>query len=896
VTEDPWSGEDSPRRTTSGSPDPWPPLLVLLLERSQAYLRWSAAQFPIPLALAELHWLAVQAGAESPDPTMPAADPGTVARIRDVLLHRADYGLLPFRPPAEPGRSANGSGRAGYLLVTPIAIGLTAGGYTHADHHGRTRATLTSRELCAALSFGVSADPAAAEAEQRSRLREHALDGDAFRRLVERLVAAGLLVRNGAGAASPPGGDQPTGPRTADRGRPTRVEVRQQPARRDPAAPDRPEGPRRTRVVPVLGEGAPPLALGLMLANAQIHDGGRLTERYEFVPDWGDTVMPALTGDEPPAIYVFSNYLWTHAWNVRRSAEAKARSPHSITIHGGPNTPKHEADRQAYFDSEPHVDVCVHGEGERTFVEILEALRDQFDDGPPDLSVLADVPGLSFRHRGRVVHTGPRDRITDLDSLASPYLMGLFDSMSDTRPQRLTGVAGPRSARRLEIVEGAAEIGGMTIETNRGCPYGCTFCDWGSATLSRIRKFDLERVFAELEWCAQHKVKMLFCADSNFGLFERDVEIARKVAHLRQEFGYPKIFESSYAKNTVRHLREIIETLARGGIISTGVLALQSADPQTLGAIRRANITPQKYDALAVEFGRQGLPLVVEMMMGLPGSTMSSFLGDLQQAIDREVKARVNPTELLMNSPMNDPAYREEHRIETLRPPHLDWTAPDAAKRGALIVSTSTYTRDEYDAMERYRRVFMLCENYGALRQVARFVRQEIGLTETAFYVGLTDEARRHPGRWPAVSFAFETVVERMIPPVSWQFFVDEVHDYLTAALGVADGSALSTVLRVQHALLPAGDRTFPYVIALDHDFAAWHATMTELKRGGARTDWPARLPRLESYGPAEFRVDDPQDICSLSIGMPMLDEPDSDWELGSPVARPMRFRTPIGV
>ena len=44
------------------------------------------------------------------------------------------------------------------------------------------------------------------------------------------------------------------------------------------------------------------------------------------------------------------------------------------------------------------------------------------------------------------------------------------------------------------------------LETNRGCPYGCTFCDWGSATLSRIRKFDLDRVFAELEWCAQHEV------------------------------------------------------------------------------------------------------------------------------------------------------------------------------------------------------------------------------------------------------------------------------------------------------------------------------------------------------------------------------------------------------
>lgn len=45
----------------------------------------------------------------------------------------------------------------------------------------------------------------------------------------------------------------------------------------------------------------------------------------------------------------------------------------------------------------------------------------------------------------------------------SPYLTGEFDEIDPARW---------RSA---------------TIETNRGCPYGCTYCDWGSATLSRIR-------------------------------------------------------------------------------------------------------------------------------------------------------------------------------------------------------------------------------------------------------------------------------------------------------------------------------------------------------------------------------------------------------------------------
>ncbi len=55
-------------------------------------------------------------------------------------------------------------------------------------------------------------------------------------------------------------------------------------------------------------------------------------------------------------------------------------------------------------------------------------------------------------------------------------------------------------------------------------------------------------------------------------------------------------------------------------------------------------------------------------MIGLPGATPASFRDDLQDCIDREVTAKIYPTELLVNSPMNEPGYRDEHRIETSAP------------------------------------------------------------------------------------------------------------------------------------------------------------------------------------------------------------------------------------
>ncbi len=96
---------------------------------------------------------------------------------------------------------------------------------------------------------------------------------------------------------------------------------------------------------------------------------------------------------------------------------------------------------------------------------LLATLRDVIGPDEPDLSVLATVPGIGYRDRTGVHRTENRDRIADLDILPSPFLSGLF--------------------RPFEEVPDVF----VTIETNRGCPYGCTFCDWGSATASRIRQF-----------------------------------------------------------------------------------------------------------------------------------------------------------------------------------------------------------------------------------------------------------------------------------------------------------------------------------------------------------------------------------------------------------------------
>tara|TARA_B110000503_G_scaffold63134_2_gene99827 strand:+ start:984 stop:2666 length:1683 start_codon:yes stop_codon:yes gene_type:complete len=551
------------------------------------------------------------------------------------------------------------------------------------------------------------------------------------------------------------------------------------------------------------------------------------------------------------------------------SQRAKEMNPLGVCIHGGPDTPKYDRDIPRYLELNPHIDILVHGEGEATFVNILDKLRNRLPESSRDLNVLADVPGLTYRIGEKYTTTAARDRLPDLDILPSPYLNGLFDNIGN-----------------LPILM-------QTIETNRGCPFGCTFCDWGSATLTKIRKFDLERVFAELEWCAKNKVKTVFSADANFGVFDHDVDIARKVVELKKQYGYPKIFESSYAKNQVKHLKKIVEIFAEAEVVSVGTLSLQSVSPETLAAIKRSNIKVSKYDELAVEFSKAKLPLIVEMMMGLPGSTVESFEGDLQQAIDREVQARVNPTEILVNSPMNEPDYFGEFDIKLSRPLEDDWKSEHAQTsiEKALIIATSSFSTDDYEQMHRRRSLFFLCENYGVLRQIARFVRYESGIREIDFYRTLDEEVRAHPTRWPTISFTLGCLKEIMVPPGSWRLFIDEIRDYLVSKLGIADDSSLDTVLQVQHTMLPSRDRVFPLHIALNHDYAQWYACMLESKQAGWQQDWTKEVKPLREFGPASFTVEDSQQLTVLGMGTPIYSDPDCDWEFKSPIGRPLRYR-----
>jgi len=591
----------------------------------------------------------------------------------------------------------------------------------------------------------------------------------------------------------------------------------------------------------------------MLAASLAAHDGGRLLADFDVRPVRREagSIESSVRADPRPALVLFSNYLWSMPENLVLSARVKELAPGSVTVHGGPSTPKYPGDVATFLADHRDVDILVLGEGEVTIVEVVERLGRALD-----VDAVAGTAGTVVRTSSGEIVTGPaRDRVADLGTLPSAYLSGVFDHLDG----------------------GALDM--MPVETNRGCPYGCTFCDWGSATMSRVRQFPMERVAAELEWIARRGVGTLFIADANFGILPRDLEIAERLVELKREYGAPHTVLVSFAKNQTLRAAEIVRTWIDAGIVTEGSIALQTSDEQTLHTIRRKNIGVDRYDELTDEFRRLRLPLAVDLMMGLPGATVESFRADLQRCIDRELTARIYPTTVLPNSPMNDPEYRREHEIGT--------------NDDDVVVSTATYDLADYDAMLRLRRVYRAADHFGILRHLARWAQFDHGVEASAFYATVADLVRSEPRRFPSLTWMGRHLAEWTVPPPGWAALLDEARRVLVGRHGVPDDAALATALAVQEAHLPWPGREYPVVRGLAHDYVAWFEQLHSSPNGVAHRP-------LAVFGAGTLVVEDPRGVCTDAAPShfrhhsgPQVDSVirndfwiADDWELASPVAR----------
>jgi radical SAM superfamily enzyme YgiQ (UPF0313 family) len=213
----------------------------------------------------------------------------------------------------------------------------------------------------------------------------------------------------------------------------------------------------------------------------------------------------------------FSTYVWNANISLEAARRLKSERPEIVIVFGGPQVPDKP---EQFLRQHRFIDIAVHNEGERSFLALAERLPGRNWEGLTGVSYLAAD--------GSFVKAPATERIRDLAEVPSPFMNGSFDQLTASNPEEKW-------------------IG--LWETNRGCPFQCTFCDWGSATAAKVNKFELERLYQELDWFARKKIEYIFVCDANFGIQKRDVEIAEHVAGIRKRTGFPQGFSVQNTKN-----------------------------------------------------------------------------------------------------------------------------------------------------------------------------------------------------------------------------------------------------------------------------------------------------------------------------------------------------------
>jgi tRNA A37 methylthiotransferase MiaB len=332
----------------------------------------------------------------------------------------------------------------------------------------------------------------------------------------------------------------------------------------------------------------------------------------------------------------FSTYVWNAQISLEIARRLKARRPEILIIFGGPHVPDQPED---FMRANRFIDLAVHNEGEKIFLKLLEMYPARDWEGLPSASFIA--PG------GRFVRNPNGERFRDLDEVPSPFLDGMFERVMAANP-------------------GETWIG--LWETNRGCPFQCTFCDWGSATAAKVTKFGMDRLIAEVDWFSKHKIEYIFCCDANFGIQKRDIEIAEYVAKVKAATGYPVALSVQNTKNATERAYQTQKILSDAGLNKGVALSMQSVDMTTLEAIKRDNISLDTYMELQRRFTRDKVETYSDLILGLPGETYESFVEGVRLLIETGQHNRIqfNNLSILPNAEMGSPAYQKKFGMETV--------------------------------------------------------------------------------------------------------------------------------------------------------------------------------------------------------------------------------------
>ena len=383
--------------------------------------------------------------------------------------------------------------------------------------------------------------------------------------------------------------------------------------------------------------------------------------------------------ESPPDILGLSNYCWSHSVSYEIFKMCKKSNPNVVTVWGGPNFPIDFPSQKKFMKQYPEVDVYVPTEGETGFSNIVSLILKLASlENTSETIQKNPIEGcISRDDNGEIHYSIPTIRISSLNEIPSPYQNGMMDKFFDGK---LTPM----------------------LQTNRGCPFHCTFCTDGRDETNKVNHFSIERVQSDIEYIAEHTPKnthSLHISDLNFGMYPRDLEICESLAKIQQKFNYPKYIKCTTGKNQKDKIINAIKKLNNSLRVT---MSVQSLDPDVLHNIRRDNISVDHMLALYPALKEANLQTTSEVILGLPGETFENHIQTLRDLVKARMDEIVVHTCMLLDgSEMGLPEERKKWEMKTkFRVLQRDFAELSNGKKvieyEEVVVGSKTMTFEEY--------------------------------------------------------------------------------------------------------------------------------------------------------------------------------------------------------
>jgi len=404
-------------------------------------------------------------------------------------------------------------------------------------------------------------------------------------------------------------------------------------------------------------------------------------------------------------------------WNTEVSDEicrkVKDLNPNAFIIYGGLGTPR-VGFCEEFIQKRPFIDVIVHYEGEVVFKNLLKALINDDD--------LKNVRGITTKD----FHTGLENRITDIASMPSPYLDGLFDEL-------------------VEITDMPYKFEAL-IEPERGCPYTCAFCEVGDRFWTRVIKQNYDKNINEINWVSDKKIDYLHLIDNNFGMYKEHKVLSDFLIDKLKTTGYPNALNITWAKHKKPYLFDIAEDLWKVGLNKSVTIALQSMNNETLKSVRRANENTNLKEVVE-HLKERGMPAYIETILGLPGETLQSFKNGLFRLIDDidyHNYIGIYVMVALPNTPFGDPEYLKKYDVEIKQTSpaffHHEHPPEKLLKDvNNVVVGSNVMSFDDYIKATGWKWFMISLHFLGWLRILSIKLKSKHGILHKIFYTKLFD-------------------------------------------------------------------------------------------------------------------------------------------------------------